>query len=104
MANPCVQTCVHSAQLSPRTKCSRGRAPTRTTRLAAPCSAAVGGPPYGVHMAEESTTRRLRVVREARPVDIAIDVAAEVAGDLEREDYWARLEELRAERARLLAG
>lgn len=51
-------------------------------------------------MAEESTTRRLRVVREARPVD----VVAEVAADLEREAYWARLEALRAERARLLAG
>ncbi|GGB79545.1 hypothetical protein N798_01440 [Knoellia flava TL1] len=44
------------------------------------------------------------MVREARPVDISNDIAAEVAGDLEREDYWARLEELRAERARLLAG
>ncbi|MDT0212889.1 hypothetical protein Q9R29_03225 [Rothia sp. ARF10] len=51
-------------------------------------------------MAEESTTRRLRVVRETRPDDVVTEVPA----DLEREDYWARLEELRAERARLLAG
>ncbi|MFW5473530.1 hypothetical protein ACOCJ5_09480 [Knoellia sp. CPCC 206450] len=62
-------------------------------------------------MAEESTTRRLRVVREERPVvreerPVAVDVVmtAEVASDLEREAYWARLEALRAERARLLAG
>ena len=54
-------------------------------------------------MAEESTTRRLRVVREARPVDVVAEVT-EVADDLEREAYWARLETLRAERARLLAG
>lgn len=51
-------------------------------------------------MAEESTTRRLRVVAEAS----APDLVPEVGADVEREAYWARLEELRAERARLLAG
>lgn len=55
-------------------------------------------------MAEESTTRRLRVVREERAVAPDVDVTVEVAGDLEREAYWVRLQALRAERARLLAG
>jgi hypothetical protein len=48
-------------------------------------------------MAEESSVRHLRVVRPARRVEV-------VEGDADREAYWARLEELRAERQRLRAG
>ena len=64
----------------------------------------VGGPSYGVVMAEESTTRRLRVVRERGDVDVTAETPASVADDLARDAYWARLGELRTERARLLAG
>ncbi|CAN7290581.1 hypothetical protein [Knoellia sp. LjRoot47] len=48
-------------------------------------------------MADDGTVRHLRVVRAARPVEV-------VGDDLDREAYWARLEQLRAERERLRAG
>ena len=48
-------------------------------------------------MAENSSVRHLRVVRAARRGEV-------VTAEADREAYWARLEELRAERRRLRAG
>ncbi|MFW5471342.1 hypothetical protein ACOCJ4_15005 [Knoellia sp. CPCC 206435] len=49
-------------------------------------------------MAEESTTRHLRVVpAAARPADVG-------AEEPTREAYWARVRALRAERDRVRAG